>query len=378
MRFVALDSLRGIAAMCVVFYHSILVFPALEPLHEIYVESGEPLGLLLTAMPPSLLWAGREAVLLFFVLSGFVLALSLQGGPHGRPVWLAFAAKRMVRLLIPCAAVAGLLAVVVPLADPAPEPELSRWFNQQWREPVTPSLVLGHAFLVLPEYSLNTPMWTLHYELRISLILPFMVLLAAFGSHVLLAATIAGVLACLVEMKFLGTGALTTLLFLPHFTFGVLIARHRDALAGGIARLGRVAKGCLWGLCYLLLNFRWLVQAPGLVWDIVSGLGGALLIALVLGSRRAQSVLCSRPLPQLGAISYSLYLVHVPVLLAGLYLAPVQVPAWLVAVVSPVASVLLAIVLYRLVERPAIVLSRRTAEWLEGRRRAAASFGASR
>lgn len=371
MRFVALDSLRGIAALAVVFYHSMLVFPGLHGILDgrgiPYAVSGDVKALVLTVPPPTLLWAGREAVLLFFVLSGFVLALPFMAEGRRTPGYLAFAVKRLVRLLVPCAVVALLLAALVPAIGPEPRPELSEWVNDAWNEAVTLGLVFGHATLLSGDYSLNSPMWTLHYELRISLLFPLLVLLAGAGTAALGAAAVAGVLVCLAEMKFLGTGALTTLLFVPHFALGTLLARHRREVAAGIAGLATGARVGLWLVCYVLLTFRWLAPAGGLVCDLMNGAGAALLIAFVLGSHRVQAVLEAGPWPWLGAISYSLYLVHVPILLSALHLAPPGVPPWLVAVGAPLASLLAGTALHRLVERPSIDLGRRAASWLEAR-----------
>ena len=322
---------------------------------------------MLTATPPSLLWAGREAVLLFFVLSGFVLTLPLEGAGRRRQSYPAFAVKRAIRLLLPCAVVTLVLAALVPLIGPGPRPELSAWFNEAWVGPVTPGIVLGHAFLLLDGYPLNSPMWTLHYELLISLLFPLLVLLSAVGTATLGVAALAGVSVCLVEMKFIGTGALTALLFVPHFALGTALARHRREAAARVAGLGASSRAGLWVVCYLLLTFRWLVPAGGLVCDLVNGAGGGLLIALVLGSRRVQAALASEPLPRLGAISYSFYLVHVPVLLAALHLAPRSVPPFVLAFGAPLASLVLANVLHRMVERPSLDLGRRAASWVDAR-----------
>lgn len=375
MRISALDSLRGIAALAVTVFHAILVFPALEPIHRPEAAAEDTGALLLAATPAGLLWAGREAVLLFFVLSGFVLAL---GFGREQPGWPAFAARRMVRLLPPCIVVALLLAVMVPLIEPRPRPEFTDWFNAAWNAPVTPGLVAGHALLLLDSYVLNSPMWTLHYELRISLIFPLVALLVSFGSLVLLAGTAVAVLVCLMEMKFIGSGVLTTALFLPHFAFGAILARHRQVLGDGIGRLGGGARLLLWLLCYLLLKADWYVPGNDLVISLVNGAGAALLIALVLGTPWLQAALCRAPLPWLGAISYSLYLVHVPVLLAMLHLGTPELPAWLLAALAPLASLPLAWLLYRFVERPSIRLGRLVSDRLEARRPRAAPVAASR
>jgi peptidoglycan/LPS O-acetylase OafA/YrhL len=339
--------------------------------------SGDVTALLLTTTPPSLLWAGREAVLLFFVLSGFVLALGFERPAADRPHWRSFAAKRTLRLILPCAVVAIATAVLVAATGPAPLPELSAWVNGSWMEPPTPWRVLQHALLLGGDYTLNNPMWTLHYELRVSLLFPLLMLIVAMGGPVLAAAIAGGVLLCLLEMKVVGSGALTLLLFLPHFALGALLARHRTPLVAWVGRQGRARRAGLWLGCYLLLTFRWLVPAGGLACDLANGAGGGMLIILVLGSPRLARALELRPVAWLGGISYSLYLLHVPVLLAGLHLAP-DVAPWVVAVLAPVASVAAAAAMHRLVEAPSIRLGRQAAAWIDRRRAPPALAAASR
>lgn len=78
-RILELDALRGIAALCVVFYHYTTRYG------EIY---GHTEGL------PFSFPAGRYGVLLFFMISGFVILMSLE---HTQRVW-DFMFKRVARL----------------------------------------------------------------------------------------------------------------------------------------------------------------------------------------------------------------------------------------------------------------------------------------
>lgn len=371
MRLSALDSLRGIAALAVVFYHSLLVFPGF---HDIlagrgvpYATSGDVHALLLTTTPISFLWAGREAVLLFFVLSGFVLSLGFERPAPARPHWTSYVARRTLRLLPPCAVVASGTALFVALAEPEPLPGLSAWVNGSWMEPVTALSALQHALLLGGDYPLNNPMWTLHYEWRVSLVFPALMLVAAAGGVLFAIAVAGGVVMCLAEMKFIGTGALTALLFLPHFALGVLLARNRARLVAWVGRQGAWQSAGLWALCYMLLTFRWLVPAGSLTCDFANGAGGGLLILLVLGAPRLSRALEVQPFAWLGRVSYSLYLVHVPVLLAGLHLAP-GLPPWLVAACAPVMSIAAAAAVHRLIEAPSMRAGRRVGAWVDRRR----------
>lgn len=375
-RIVALDSLRGVAAVSVVVYHCLLVWP---DLFETLGGGGVPffrtgqdpvVVALLTTTPPSLLWSGREAVLLFFVLSGFVLA---QGFLRGMPPYLPFMARRACRLLLPCAAVTLPVALLVALLDPEPGPGWSAWTLFHWGEPVTPRLVAAHALLLEQPYGLNSPLWSLHHEWRVSLLFPLLVLLARLGRGAALAVGLGAAAAGAVEGRLLGTDWLSTLVYVPHFMLGVLLAREGPGLPARIAALAPRWRHGLWLLCYLLLTYRWLAPGPALALDLVNGAGAALLIALILSSPRAQRLLCARPLVWLGDVSFSLYLVHVPVILAALHLAPDGLPTWTALAGAALLSFPVAWAVFHLAERPSIRLGRALSERVgPGRARAKA------
>ena len=74
VRLIELDGLRGLAAVVVLIHHALETVPALA---EVGARPGTvPTGTfnrILTQSPLHLLWAGHEAVLIFFVLSGVAL-----------------------------------------------------------------------------------------------------------------------------------------------------------------------------------------------------------------------------------------------------------------------------------------------------------------
>ncbi len=89
-RWKGLDGLRGLAAIVVVLHHSLLTSPSLALAY--FGGPKAPVGSpswLLTYTPLHLVWAGPEAVLVFFVLSGFVLTLPVLTSPANdcRFVW---------------------------------------------------------------------------------------------------------------------------------------------------------------------------------------------------------------------------------------------------------------------------------------------------
>jgi peptidoglycan/LPS O-acetylase OafA/YrhL len=244
-------------------------------------------------------------------------------------------------------------------------PDLSDWFALSWTGQVSLPLVLQHLFLVHDYYPLNNVLWTLDYELRASLVFPLLVLIAGLRLPVVAGVAFAAFAVGVVATRLPGFAYLDVLVVMPHFLLGILLARHRAALLEWFGGLGAGRRIGLWLVCFLLLRIRWLVPLPGALCDLANGFGAALLIALVMSSPAAQAVLSRGALVWLGQVSFSLYLVHVPLILLALHVVPADIhPALVLAGVVPL-SLLVAAGLYRLVERPTIALGRRLAARFE-------------
>ena len=110
-RIVALDGLRGVAAIMVLLHHALLMLPVFAD-YEWYSKVPahiSPGKFLLLCTPLRLVWAGQERAIMFFVLSGFVLSLPwLSGKPqsYGR-----FLLGRFCRIYPPYIAAMALAAL---------------------------------------------------------------------------------------------------------------------------------------------------------------------------------------------------------------------------------------------------------------------------
>ncbi len=351
-RIVSLDSIRGIAAVLVVFAHLYSTLP------EMIQQS-----LLWHVSPFRLLVVGRPAVIVFFVLSGVVLSLSLQRYPELS--YKTFVVRRFFRIYVPFAVSIFASAALYSLIDPRPLPSLSAWFNRDiWSEELSFSLLASHLAMVgRPQDAiLNGPMWSLIIELRLSLIFPFLffllwpraaLLAAALLASALLTNLIAGNTSLGSEPYFnhsFKEVILISLYFLPFFLLGILIARHRDRVQLLVSQVGFLGQGLLFISALALLSI------PD---DLANGVGAGLVIILAFGVPAVATLLSTPVLGWLGRISYSLYLVHVPVLGALVHLLYGSVSLEWIFLGVMVVSLAAAHLSYRFVELPSMLLGKR-------------------
>ncbi len=375
-----LDSIRGIAALVVVFHHSAnglferWKFPLYTGVGLLHPHSLAQLGGWFLATPARLLIAGPSAVSIFFALSGFVLALPILA--HRQPPYRQYLIKRFFRLYIPFAAAVLLAAVLCAVLAAKPVPELDEWFNSSWNEPVTWQLVLGH--LAIPGIdrfqSLDNPIWSLVHEMRISVVFPLLAALAIAWPRRALAGGVFAYLALTALKKyglihigvpmmrdiagsFAGSGQLA--LF---FIAGAALAAHLDAVRNAVDGLSSFVRIGLWFVSAVLLSIPD-YNISYTFFFFGSLIGALLLLVLCLTSARAQ-VMLGHALPRwLGRVSYSLYLVHLIVILAVVHAFHDRVPAWQLLTVAVPIALLVSEIMCRWVELP----SQRLGKWLAAR-----------
>lgn len=264
-----LDALRGIAALAVVVYHYSTRYAEMFPAaHHI----------------PFRLAIGHHAVLLFFAISGFVIAFSLEGSARLPD----FAVKRFARLY-PAYWGAMLLTLAVEYWGQIAVLDVSP-------ADIAANVTMLESFAFLP--TVDGVYWTLSLELG------FYVCMAALW-RVGAMRRIEPVLLGWLALAWLASGwqgmptrliMVLVLDYIPFFAIGILAYR----VWSGKRRWRDQAPYVL----ALLMTAGWL--------DGVETLGAALLLiglfaALLAGKLR---FLCTPPLLWLGTVSYSLYLVH--------------------------------------------------------------------
>ncbi|HEX2053186.1 MAG TPA: acyltransferase [Actinomycetota bacterium] len=374
-RYRSLDGVRGLAAFAVVVCHCFLTIPALA---QAYVDPNvmdrtSPSGIAAFS-PLHVAWAGTEAVYLFFVLSGFVLTLPFaRANPAS---WAGYYPKRILRLYLPVWAAFVLAFAGLSLFPREFPAEASLWLHAH--VPALPARAIVDDLLLYRGPGLsNSALWSLRFEVLFSLLLPVYVFA---GRKLPKLNVLKAVLLMAAVLGYSGTG-LSARFFLPMFGFGCLMAIERERLANlgeAIDRL-RFGRAVWWAVtlaALLLLNSYWTVRGmtsdPSALafWVPVSrGLivaGACLAIfAAVAGPARW---LETAPLQWLGTRSFSLYLVHEPIVVsAAVALGGTPTLPVILAVAVPI-SLAVAEVFYRVVERPSQRLGRLVSQRVETRR----------
>lgn len=380
----SLDGLRGVAAAVVLLHHLSMTIPAVSNGYDsaARLDPFSP-AWWLVATPLKIFSAGPEFVLVFFVLSGFVLTLpplASRSGPSRRYDWLAYYPRRVLRLGVPVVASMVLAYVVITAFPHHAQASDGSWLTRQAHPDTSPHNLWTETLLIVDPHhpSVNPPLWSLTWEMWFSLLLPLVVLLALWSRRmpVLWALLFAGI--SVVGYLF----HIEAAMFLPAFALGALLGANADRLqaladrwrgtrAYGIAFGAIVISGPLLSICYWLV--RPVVGTTGDDLAMAMRVPGALLlVAAVAFWPRAARVFSAKPLTALGKVSFSLYLVHSPiVVLFGL--AFTGVDWWMGAALALVTSFALAVGMYLLVERP----SRHLAGWV-GRRVASVSTAITR
>ncbi|WP_314854025.1 acyltransferase [uncultured Microbacterium sp.] len=369
-RYASLDGLRGAAALVVVATHILVVIPAVSAV--IWRHEEPPVGSgawLLFRTPLVVLTLGDQAVMIFFIMSGFVLALSLLRGPQTPRGTLGYFGRRLVRLYLPVWAsliLASLLATIV-----VREKFGSEWLASHPRPDL--HIVLRDAILVMGTSNLNSPLWSLTWELWFSLLLPVIIALYRLMRvqrwwvgfvALLVVASLSSRLPIMAELP-LAWLSRPLLQYMPIFVLGVVLAERRNSIAAWASHLPRRCWLPAWIVTAAMLLVPPMLLPIGdarpavFLWgcEIVAA---AAVVFLAIHHPRSASLLESRPMTWLGRRSFSLYLTHEPLIVsAALLLGAIAWWPWLGwAVLLLPVILLVAALFFRWVEAPSHALAR--------------------
>jgi peptidoglycan/LPS O-acetylase OafA/YrhL len=322
-KLIELEALRGIAAVIVLLHHFLLVI--VPRLHGRNFPD-DPIALVRT--PLFALVNGSAAVAIFFVLSGFVLTFHATEKRDWRQLVVGVV-KRWPRL-VPLVAAANLLSAIFLLLGLYHD---RTWFGSgvftQDTSTVRDALIEG-VFTTFANGSarFNAALWTMHYELFGSF--------AAYATGLILIfqkpfarAMLIGAIALVLTAVLTGEGGI----YYAMPVAGVLIARiyiERDTVASalGFMKPGRTPIVlAAAALAVVLQGYDGYSRPVGFyafmasfaspqIEPVLHGIAAVLILLLVLFCEPLRKNLAGPAAALLGRLSFPLYLVHLPILLA--------------------------------------------------------------
>jgi peptidoglycan/LPS O-acetylase OafA/YrhL len=315
-RLIELDSLRGLAALSVVLTH----FISTTPIKNDFIGF----------TPLRIFWGGHEAVILFFILSGFVLSLPFYKGNDN--YYPSYVIKRIFRIYVPYMAAIVLALTVSTLVAKRDLSGLSEWINGYWAYPTTFGSIVQHAFLIFDfdTRQLDPVIWSLVQEMRISLLFPLIMVLVVRLNWKSCIAFAAGLSLVSVLNRVLGidesvgyfTSYIDTFHYVSMFIFGALLAKNVDHLKNSYIKLSNSLKitlglmGIVFYTSVPIVEYIFRFSGNYIISDWAISAGVVLIIISVLGTERISKMLHKRAFVLCGDLSYSIYLYHLIILIA--------------------------------------------------------------
>lgn len=305
MRINAIDALRGIAALAVVWRHFTYPHPELQP-YGIY---------------------GSYGVQAFFIISGFVLPYSFKVADYKIGFFWQFLKKRIIRL-DPAYIAAGIFALLL------------LWLNG--REIISPlAMILHFGYLtdIFGNKWASGVFWTLAIEFQFYIFigLTYNLIVRNFNTFVFYLIGVIVFTALFKKAEYLP-------FWLPFFTLGTLVFCIKYPLF----QLGLTEKSILLLIGIILLIL--IKFTHGWVATVTSLLSLAFIIL-----PNKSNFLINRGTLWLGLISYSLYLTHNEWGKIALWLMKHLIPGaspYLIVPVQLVFSFFFAYIFYRIFEKP--------------------------
>lgn len=299
-RFEVLDSWRGICALLVATFHLHVMSHVFET---------------------TLVRSSWMFVDFFFVLSGFVIMTAYGGGRlrSGSDAW-RFLLRRLGRLWPLHIAMLGVL-----LAFEILKAVLAGGFGTQFLRPafddhaslpaLVPNILLVHSLGLFRWEAWNTPSWSISTEFYTYVL--FALTAVAAGRRFLSAAAALLAVLCALVLVVLPERHLATAL-----DFGIFRCAYGFMLGCLASRLAHRLAGWpgfgLWSEIAALAAVLLILHTGFTAWNVLVPLVFALAIVVFAQEcGQVSRLLKAAPFLSLGRISYSIYMVHVPLLLVG-------------------------------------------------------------
>jgi len=312
-----LDSLRGLAAISVVISHFVLAYGL------------DTKSKFLNYSPFHLFYDGFAAVTFFFVLSGYVLTLSLKN--KNDLVLGSFYLKRIFRIMP-----AYFFTLFLSLGCYYfykiihTNPDTTPWINSYWGNPLNIFNFAKQIFFIGPSSGfaeLVGQNWSLKVEMQFSFLLPFLYLTYKYTNFFFF---------FILNMILFFLFGLPV--YLLHFSLGIILAMSQDYILDAFIRFKKKYNIIIFCVAILMYTYRYTIPCyydfivgkksiilsnENLTW-FMTGVGSFLILLQTFTTPILQKILTMDFSKFIGKLSYSIYLTHLIVII---FMAPIFINA---------------------------------------------------
>lgn len=321
-RFLELEGLRGVAAVVVVLYHNLLAFYLVMFMgaSTFGLARNRDIELFLHGNPIVGLLSGTFAVAIFFVLSGFVLSVGYYQTKNDTII-KKLAAKRYLRLMLPALASVLIAYILIKLnlshTAEAASITNSSWLARNWNFDASFFGALNNAtwgIFTQGSSPYNNVLWTMATEFAGSFLVFGSLLL--FGKMTNRWVVYALLILVTINTWFFGfiAGMVMADLYVNRRNYNWQLSPYTACCVALVAiTLGAYpAKGSdLTWYHYISPSFGNIHIDYKIIYLSIAAI---LLVGLVLYSPHLKKFFASKWLSGLGKYTFSLYLVHIPIL----------------------------------------------------------------
>ena len=365
MRYEQLDSIRGLACLMVLVGHTFKM--NWVDLPDWYSDT-----------PLYLTYASHEAVILFFVLSGFVLTLPFMRKDHynvSKKEYIQFIIKRTKRIGKPffVATTVLFLLLVINFTFFQERSYYSQVTESKWHEVPSVSDILYNFQLILDfntsEY--NPVVWTLLHEFRFALVFPLFLLALKKKRYSVITIIIVMITSLSLNAfnLFEAKGNLSGYTDFIHYTLsffaGMLLARHLNTLTAWFKSKKTYIPSIIFTIgvvLFYLSNHDIYPYLSSLLpshmeflafrfSDYLLNIACLMLMIGLLFNESIKQVFLFKPLHFIGKISFSIYLYHYTILIFIYKLLHGVTPDILNIFISYVLIFIASVLSYRMVEQ---------------------------
>jgi peptidoglycan/LPS O-acetylase OafA/YrhL len=304
-----LESLRGLAALGVVATHCFGAF-RVDGLKAYYFMpfSEQPMNARVLTVLGSLL-NPDGSIVVFFILSGYVLSLSFLRSEESLGRQLGpYLVRRLLRLLPAMWLSILFMAIVRQLpSDAIPISLQTNFFYGAFHRSIDLSAIWRNCVLI--DFRVNPVTWTMYVEVIGSIFIPLMIALTRRGRSM----GFGFLLILILVAGWTHSGIYDARNYLFCFQTGVFLACHPDLIRKiRVARWPTALFVCGCGLMFI----QRMASINNLRGTLLLAVGATMVLAAVLGAPSAATFrwLDRRPIRLLGRVSYSFYLLHLAVM----------------------------------------------------------------